>query len=134
MIQALAGLSAPAIRRLRAAIEEKKKRGKKRSIFSTLNRKDSSKRSTATFVVNPNHLDENGVGRDAAAAGSTCLISKEQLKLMERLGEGSFAIVKRAIWTQASCIIIILCQYEMIEWFLIVKLLQVIFFCYSTSC
>jgi activated CDC42 kinase 1 len=30
------------------------------------------------------------------------MIARLQIKLMERLGEGSFAVVKRAIWTDSA--------------------------------
>uniref|UniRef100_A0A0R3RY40 non-specific protein-tyrosine kinase n=1 Tax=Elaeophora elaphi TaxID=1147741 RepID=A0A0R3RY40_9BILA len=90
------GLSQPAIRRLRVAIAEKKKKNKKsRGIFSSIGRKESRE---VTKVLVPSTgttellwtLPENG---------GTSLIIKEEIKLMERLGEGSFAVVKRAIWT-----------------------------------
>lgn len=40
----------------------------------------------------------------AAAPGpsNTCLISKDQLKLLEKIGEGSFAVVKRAMWNRGG--------------------------------
>ncbi|KAM3728933.1 Tyrosine-protein kinase [Dirofilaria immitis] len=94
-LKSYTGLSQPAIRRLRVAIAEKKKKNKKsKGIFSSIGKKDSHEATKvlvttrgATELLWP--FSENG---------GTSLIAKEEIKLMERLGEGSFAIVKRALW------------------------------------
>lgn len=52
-----------------------------------------------------------GTGRSASvhdslpsssSASTPILIEKDHVKLMERLGEGTFAVVKRAIWTRSD--------------------------------
>ncbi|MCP9257256.1 Activated CDC42 kinase 1 [Dirofilaria immitis] len=72
-LKSYTGLSQPAIRRLRKDSHEATK-----VLVTTRG---------ATELLWP--FSENG---------GTSLIAKEEIKLMERLGEGSFAIVKRALW------------------------------------
>ncbi|VDN58447.1 unnamed protein product [Dracunculus medinensis] len=90
-------ISQPAVRRLRQAIIEKKKKLKKsKGLFSTIGRKDGREASkivstTATALRDPPKVENN-----------TCLISKDQVDLFERLGEGSFAIVRRGVWKRSD--------------------------------
>uniref|UniRef100_A0A915BWW5 non-specific protein-tyrosine kinase n=2 Tax=Parascaris univalens TaxID=6257 RepID=A0A915BWW5_PARUN len=97
-LKSYTGLSQPAIRRLRSAITEKKKKSKKaKGLFSTIGRKEA--KEISKVMLTSNALPDPAVDTDKP---TTCLIAKDQIKLMERLGEGSFAIVKRAIWTRAD--------------------------------
>ncbi|EFO16086.1 hypothetical protein LOAG_12423 [Loa loa] len=94
-LKSYTGLSQPAIRRLRVAIAEKKKKSKKsKGIFSSIGRKESRE---VTKVLVPTSTPE--LLWTFPENGGTSLIIKEEIKLMERLGEGSFAVVKRAVWT-----------------------------------
>lgn len=93
-LMSYAGLSLPAIRRLRQTIADKKKKTKKsKGIFSTIARKEG--REVAKVMVAAASAPTD---TPASSQGSTCLINKDQVKLMERIGEGSFAVVKRGIW------------------------------------
>ncbi|VDK72097.1 unnamed protein product [Onchocerca ochengi] len=95
-LKSYTGLSQPAIRRLRVAIAEKKKKSKKsKGIFSSIGKKESHE---VTKVLVPTR-GTTEIFWPFPENGSTSLIIKEEIKLMERLGEGSFAVVKRALWT-----------------------------------
>uniref|UniRef100_A0A915PE56 non-specific protein-tyrosine kinase n=1 Tax=Setaria digitata TaxID=48799 RepID=A0A915PE56_9BILA len=95
-LKSYTGLSQPAIRRLRVAIAEKKKKHKKsKGIFSSIGKKES-REVTKVLVPATNTVDLLG---SFPENGATCLIVKDEIKIMERLGEGSFAVVKRAVWT-----------------------------------
>ncbi|VDM28504.1 unnamed protein product [Toxocara canis] len=97
-LKSYTGLSQPAIRRLRLAIAEKKKKAKRlKGLFSTIGRKEG--KDVSKVVLAPSTVSLTSPTNDK---GTTCLIAKDQIKLMERLGEGSFAVVKRAIWTRAE--------------------------------
>uniref|UniRef100_A0A0M3J813 Protein kinase domain-containing protein n=2 Tax=Anisakis simplex TaxID=6269 RepID=A0A0M3J813_ANISI len=107
---------------LRSAIAEKKKKQKKaKGLFSTLGRKEDRDNKNKVFVPSTTIPSTNPVAQ-TSEQDATCLITKDQvsyssllsnkpdywfgriyrIKLMERLGEGSFAIVKRAIWTRSD--------------------------------
>ncbi|KAK0406437.1 hypothetical protein QR680_018570 [Steinernema hermaphroditum] len=99
----LGGLAPPSARRLREALERKKKTiaKKKLSIFANSN----GKPLPGTNMV-PVPKKEAGwldapepSSAELSGSGSTSLIKPEDIKLMERLGEGTFATVKRAIWS-----------------------------------
>uniref|UniRef100_A0AAF5PJM2 non-specific protein-tyrosine kinase n=1 Tax=Wuchereria bancrofti TaxID=6293 RepID=A0AAF5PJM2_WUCBA len=95
-LKSYTGLSQPAIRRLRVAIAEKKKKSKKsKGIFSSIGKKESRE---VTKVLVPT-VGTTELLWNFPENGGTSLIIKEEIKLMERLGEGSFAVVKRAVWT-----------------------------------
>ncbi|VDK80868.1 unnamed protein product [Litomosoides sigmodontis] len=95
-LKSYTGLSQPAIRRLRVAIAEKKKKSKKlKGIFSSIGKKES-REVTKVFVPTTGTTE---LLWSFPEDGGTSLIAKEEIKLMERLGEGSFAVVKRAMWT-----------------------------------
>lgn len=82
------GLSQPAIRRLLKAAKERKTLSKKSGFLDKLNKK----------------LENSplGINEIWSVDSSTCLISKEDIKLMENLGDGSFGVVKRALWSQGT--------------------------------
>uniref|UniRef100_A0A1I8AMG2 non-specific protein-tyrosine kinase n=1 Tax=Steinernema glaseri TaxID=37863 RepID=A0A1I8AMG2_9BILA len=96
----LGGLAPPSVRRLREALERKKKAfaKKKSSIFA------NGKPLPGTNMVPVPKKDAGwSEGPEPSTAelpgsSSTSLIKPEEIKLMERLGEGTFATVKRAIW------------------------------------
>ncbi|VBB29935.1 unnamed protein product, partial [Acanthocheilonema viteae] len=95
-LKSYTGLSQPAIRRLRVAIAEKKKKSKKsKGIFSSIGKKES-REVTKVLVPTTGTTELSWISPEN---GGTSLIVKEEIKLMERLGEGSFAVVKRAVWT-----------------------------------
>eukprot|EP00080_Pristionchus_pacificus_P016816 PDM76836.1 protein kinase [Pristionchus pacificus] len=75
------GIPPPAVRRLRVALADKKR---KSSLGSSNRKRDSE------AMMRPNN--EN----------AQPLSAQETIKLMERLGEGSFAVVKRAFWTRPN--------------------------------
>uniref|UniRef100_A0A915D8C8 Non-specific protein-tyrosine kinase n=1 Tax=Ditylenchus dipsaci TaxID=166011 RepID=A0A915D8C8_9BILA len=84
------GLSAPAIRRLRNAIERRRKLAKKAKLFGTKKEK---------FVtISASILNEVHTSGSQASCSTACLIPRDEIKLMENIGEGTFAVVKRAIW------------------------------------
>uniref|UniRef100_A0A915I0K5 non-specific protein-tyrosine kinase n=1 Tax=Romanomermis culicivorax TaxID=13658 RepID=A0A915I0K5_ROMCU len=79
------GLSQPAIRRLLKHAKDKRSTLRKTGVLDKL--KSPNLRSKDPSFQNDN-------------CQSTCLILKEEIKLMEKLGEGSFGVVKRAWWNQ----------------------------------
>ncbi|CAJ0571127.1 unnamed protein product, partial [Mesorhabditis spiculigera] len=81
------GLSLPAIRRLREAIQEKKRELRRHP-----------ERAALTVQV---PIDDSRLPPELSQPG-TSTIQKEQIKLLEKLGEGTFAVVKRAYWTTPS--------------------------------
>ncbi|CAG9530327.1 unnamed protein product [Cercopithifilaria johnstoni] len=94
-LKSYTGISQPAIRRLRVAIAKKKKSKKSKGIFSSIGKKESRE---VTKVLVPT-IDTTELLWTFPENGGTSLIVKDEIKLMERLGEGSFAVVKRALWT-----------------------------------
>uniref|UniRef100_A0A158R452 non-specific protein-tyrosine kinase n=1 Tax=Syphacia muris TaxID=451379 RepID=A0A158R452_9BILA len=98
----LVGLSIPAIRRLRLAIADKKKKLKKsKGIFSTVGRKDGQNMTKIMLAADAIPDAVPSTSKDTSSI-ATCLIAKEEIFLAEKLGEGSFAIVKRALWKRAD--------------------------------
>ncbi|TKR81498.1 hypothetical protein L596_015360 [Steinernema carpocapsae] len=97
----LGGLAPPSVRRLREALDRKRKQlAKKKSSFF-----DKSKPIPGTNMVPVPKNEAGWVDAPEPAsvglAGSS-LIKTEDIKLMERLGEGTFATVKRAIWNTGA--------------------------------
>ncbi|KAL3123816.1 hypothetical protein niasHT_010029 [Heterodera trifolii] len=86
------GLSEPAVRRLRNAIDRKRK--KRTKIFG------GSKREKALIRLKRGPVEG---GQNAMAFPSTAhLIAESEIHLMETLGEGNFSVVKRAIWNREN--------------------------------
>ncbi|KAL3072652.1 hypothetical protein niasHS_017626 [Heterodera schachtii] len=84
------GLSEPAVRRLRNAIDRKRK--KRTKIFG------GSKREKALIRLKKGPVEG---GQNGMAFPSTAhLIAESEIHLMETLGEGHFSVVKRAIWNR----------------------------------
>lgn len=88
------GLSQPAVRRLMAAVKSRRSKQKRDRILSKFTGRGGGEKSA-----------KDASNEDAAKDADkviTCLISKEQIKLFERLGEGSFAKVRRGVWTRLN--------------------------------
>ncbi|KAI1730351.1 protein tyrosine kinase domain-containing protein [Ditylenchus destructor] len=92
------GLSNPAVRRLRNAIEKRKKAAKKGKLFG------GKKERFVTVSVSPSHANDAAICPASMPSSSSapCLIPREEIKLMENIGEGTFAVVKRAIWRSSN--------------------------------
>ncbi|RCN47014.1 hypothetical protein ANCCAN_06945, partial [Ancylostoma caninum] len=84
MFQAI-GLSQPQIRDFRKAASE---------VQDRINRNNT--RSELVCLKNENLIQSN------SADLNKVIIPKEQIKLMETIGEGTFSVVKRALWYHPS--------------------------------
>uniref|UniRef100_A0A0M3HGL6 non-specific protein-tyrosine kinase n=1 Tax=Ascaris lumbricoides TaxID=6252 RepID=A0A0M3HGL6_ASCLU len=74
-LKSYTGLSQPAIRRLRLAITEKKKKAKKsKGLFSTIGRKEA--KEISKVMLTPNALPDPALSTDKP---TTCLIAKDQV-------------------------------------------------------
>lgn len=88
------GLSQPAVRRLLAAVKSRRSKQKRDRILSKFTGRSGGEKSVKDAPNDDANKDSDKV--------ITCLISKDQLKLFERLGEGSFAKVRRGVWTRLN--------------------------------
>ncbi|KHJ91984.1 hypothetical protein OESDEN_08137 [Oesophagostomum dentatum] len=79
------GLSQSQIREMRKAASEIRERVNRRSTQSEM-----------VYIENRNLMESTSADLNRA------IIPKEQLKLMEAIGEGTFSVVKRAIWYHPS--------------------------------
>lgn len=98
------GMGPPAARRLLEAAKRRNNKWKK-NLFNIIlpnKPKDRSEErpSSGTVVNNSRFLVEAEATSDGA--GLTCLISQKDIKLLDKLGDGSFGVVKRAQWTTPS--------------------------------
>ncbi|GMT03938.1 hypothetical protein PENTCL1PPCAC_26112 [Pristionchus entomophagus] len=91
------GIPPPAVRRLRVALADKRARKAPLVSPSLAHQSSSSNRKRDSDAM----MRPNNENVEPASTPET-VIYKEQIKLMERLGEGSFAVVKRAYWTKPN--------------------------------
>uniref|UniRef100_A0A1I7RKU2 non-specific protein-tyrosine kinase n=1 Tax=Bursaphelenchus xylophilus TaxID=6326 RepID=A0A1I7RKU2_BURXY len=82
------GLSAPAIRRLRNELDRRKKAAKK--IFG------SKQKTVKTIEIVPEPTTTPQPVQSTSSSPS--LINKDELKIMQKLGEGTFASVRYGLW------------------------------------
>ncbi|XP_071805451.1 uncharacterized protein [Asterias amurensis] len=92
------GMGRPAVRRLMDAV---KRRRRRTFLERVLNRKGEShiqttkpKIKTAISTPADNHPPSSSVTQTL-----TCLIGEAELTLLERLGDGSFGVVRKGLWT-----------------------------------
>ncbi|KAI3420388.1 hypothetical protein GPALN_003689 [Globodera pallida] len=86
------GLSEPAVRRLRNAIDRKRK--KRTKIFGGARRE----KATVQLKRGAAEVGQNGF----EFPSQPHLIPKNEVLLMETLGEGNFSVVKRALWSRTE--------------------------------
>ncbi|KAI6191231.1 Non-specific protein-tyrosine kinase [Aphelenchoides bicaudatus] len=107
------GLSAPAVRRLRSALDRIKK-GKKSKIFSKKPSK-TIKTVDCESPTSPQKISEPSTSNDSPASATPCLISRDDVKLMETLGQGGFATVKRGIWQRSGSLVKVDCAVKVLN-------------------
>ncbi|KAI6205856.1 Non-specific protein-tyrosine kinase [Aphelenchoides besseyi] len=94
------GLSVPAVRRLRNALDRRKK-SKKPKLFSKPKPTRYINAECAPSTSNTQPAADNSTSTSTAP----CLIARDDVTLSEKLGEGTFATVKRAIWQRSGSLI-----------------------------
>ncbi|KAI6173971.1 Non-specific protein-tyrosine kinase [Aphelenchoides besseyi] len=94
------GLSVPAVRRLRNALDRRKK-SKKPKLFSKPKPTRYINAECAPSTSKPQPAADNSTSTSTAP----CLIARDDVTLSEKLGEGTFASVKRGIWQRSGSLI-----------------------------
>lgn len=96
------GMGPPAARRLLEAAKRRNNKWKK-NLFNIIlpvkpkiSEKDDRPASNSRFMVEASDTSSS------EGAGLTCLISNKDIKLLDKIGDGSFGVVQRAQWTQAN--------------------------------
>ncbi|KAI6243738.1 Non-specific protein-tyrosine kinase [Aphelenchoides fujianensis] len=113
------GLSAPAVRRLRTALDRRKK-AKKSKLFSS---KPKPTRFISVVCEPPSSQAAASKAAGAKDEPSTSSASSCSVQLSEKIGEGTFATVKRGVWQRSGslikteCAVKILHQIDQKEWF-----------------
>ncbi|XP_022085525.1 activated CDC42 kinase 1-like [Acanthaster planci] len=91
------GMGRPAVRRLLDAV---KRRRRRTFLGRVLNRKGESGAGAAKAKVTSGQpLSESQASSSSLKHGLTCLIGESELTLHEKLGDGSFGVVRRGLWT-----------------------------------
>ncbi|RWS11635.1 uncharacterized protein B4U79_08721, partial [Dinothrombium tinctorium] len=93
------GLSKPSVRRLRAAIK-KKKPNKLPGLISKI----MQVKPLITKDMNSTASDtrRNSYSSFPTSSNIHCLINQQDIKLMEKLGDGFFAVVMKGVWTVSA--------------------------------
>lgn len=92
------GMGAPAARRLLEAAKRRNNKWKKNLLNIILPIKPKDREDKTVFHVKTDY--ENSVQSDNI--GLTCLIPNKDIKLLDKIGDGSFGVVMRAQWTQVN--------------------------------
>uniref|UniRef100_A0A2S2Q9B8 non-specific protein-tyrosine kinase n=1 Tax=Sipha flava TaxID=143950 RepID=A0A2S2Q9B8_9HEMI len=92
------GISKPAARRLLEAVKKRKGAERRYKILSILGGTQASKHSTGTVKK---HASTTQITQPSALS-LTCLILEKDIKLSEKIGDGSFGIVSRGEWTTST--------------------------------
>ncbi|XP_050523839.1 activated CDC42 kinase 1 [Daktulosphaira vitifoliae] len=90
------GISKPAARRLLEAVKKRKSAERRNKILSLLGGTQANKQSTGTLKKNTTN---QSFGQ---ALSLTCLILEKDLRLSEKIGDGSFGIVSRGEWSTSD--------------------------------
>ncbi|XP_060865343.1 activated CDC42 kinase 1 isoform X1 [Metopolophium dirhodum] len=92
------GISKPAARRLLEAVKKRKGAERRYKILSILGGTQANKHSTGTLKKNASSTES----AQPSALSLTCLILEKDIKLSEKIGDGSFGIVSRGEWTTST--------------------------------
>ncbi|VVC34758.1 Hypothetical protein CINCED_3A001580 [Cinara cedri] len=92
------GISKPAARRLLEAVKKRKGAERRNKILSILGGTQANKNSTGTLKKNASTTQS----AQPSALSLTCLILEKDIKLSEKIGDGSFGIVSRGEWTTST--------------------------------
>lgn len=97
------GMGAPAARRLLEAAKRRNNKWKKNLLNIILPTKQKDKddyRSIGNGKVNYDMTTDDDV--QSGNIGLTCLIPNKDIKLLDKIGDGSFGVVMRAQWSQLN--------------------------------
>lgn len=96
------GMGPPAARRLLEAAKRRNNKWKKNLFNIILPVKPNKPEKDDRPASNSRFMIEASDTSSSEGAGLTCLISNKDIKLLEKIGDGSFGVVQRAQWTQAN--------------------------------
>lgn len=96
------GMGRPAVRRLLEAVKHKKLEAKKKkgtaAVSSFFEKLIPAKTDKPT--VDSGHSRGSGLSGDGRSTGLTCLVNDKDVALLPgRLGDGSFGVVRKGVWT-----------------------------------
>ncbi|XP_038061181.1 activated CDC42 kinase 1-like [Patiria miniata] len=90
------GMGRPAVRRLMDAV---KRRRRRTFLGRVLNRKEGNTPAAKLKVTTKPLAPESQTASSTLKHSLTCLIGETELTLHEKLGDGSFGVVRRGLWT-----------------------------------
>lgn len=106
LIDPQVGMGPPAARRLLEAAKRRNTKWKKNLFNIILPSTSKQGRERDSTVINGTGVktfvpvEQDGNGSDSS--GLTCLISNKDIKLLDKIGDGSFGVVMRAQWIQPN--------------------------------
>lgn len=98
------GLSKPRARQLLDVVKKKKTHQWRKNIIAKLIGKQHSSAHNSPHHKNSANIDSSKSPHqsDSSDSNFTCLIHEKDLKLLDKLGDGSFGVVKRGEWTRSK--------------------------------
>lgn len=94
------GMSKPRARQLLDVVKRKKTHQWRKNIIAKLIGKQHSSSSSSKGENSKSTVSKNS--NDSFENNFTCLIHEKDLKLLDKLGDGSFGVVKRGEWTKSK--------------------------------